>query len=77
MFENELIEEKVYVFSNFLIEELSGIYLSTAHVCRITFKELHIVNMVDNRKIPANHYNFLAHANILRQTNEQSNLFGT
>ncbi|RYQ95030.1 hypothetical protein Ahy_B08g090010 isoform A [Arachis hypogaea] len=31
MFENKLIEGKVYVFSNFLIEKSSGIYLSTAH----------------------------------------------
>ncbi|KAL4356467.1 hypothetical protein AHAS_Ahas09G0089600 [Arachis hypogaea] len=33
MFENELIEERVYVFSNFVIEELRGIYLPTAHMC--------------------------------------------
>ncbi|RYR01136.1 hypothetical protein Ahy_B06g079979 [Arachis hypogaea] len=40
MFENELIEEK----------ESSGIHLSTAHMCRITFKKQScIVNMVDNQ----------------------------
>ncbi|XP_072090407.1 uncharacterized protein [Arachis hypogaea] len=32
MFENDLIEGKVYVFSNFLIEKSSGIYLPTTHV---------------------------------------------
>ncbi|KAL4294478.1 hypothetical protein AHAS_Ahas18G0232100 [Arachis hypogaea] len=42
MFENKLIEGKVYVFSNFLIEKSSGIYLSTAHVCRITLRRSHI-----------------------------------
>ncbi|KAL4299296.1 hypothetical protein AHAS_Ahas17G0086700 [Arachis hypogaea] len=78
IFENDLIEGKVYVFSNFLIEKSSGIYLPTAHVYRITFKnESRIVNTVDDRKIPDNHFNFLDHANILRQTNEKSNLFGT
>ncbi|KAL4306471.1 hypothetical protein AHAS_Ahas16G0181600 [Arachis hypogaea] len=52
MFENELIEEKVYIFSNFLIEESSGIYLPTTHVCRINFRnESRIVNTVDDRKI--------------------------
>ncbi|KAL4286905.1 hypothetical protein AHAS_Ahas19G0132900 [Arachis hypogaea] len=78
MFENELINGRVYVFSNFVIEELSRIYLPTAHVCRITFKkESRIVNTVDDCKISANQFNFLAHADILKQTNEQFNLFGT
>ncbi|KAL4336862.1 hypothetical protein AHAS_Ahas12G0052600 [Arachis hypogaea] len=78
MFENELIERKVYVFSNFLIEKSSEIYLPTTHVCRITFKkESRIVSTVDDHKILVNHFNFLAHTNILRQTNGQSNLFGT
>ncbi|KAL4337958.1 hypothetical protein AHAS_Ahas12G0162200 [Arachis hypogaea] len=78
MFENELIEGKVYVFSNFLIEESSEIYLPTTHMCRITFKkESHIVNTIDDRNIPDNHFNFLDHADILRQTNEKANLFGT
>ncbi|RYQ85309.1 hypothetical protein Ahy_B10g104834 [Arachis hypogaea] len=76
MFENDLIEGKVYVFSNFLIEESSGIYLLTTHVCRITFKkESRIVNTIDDRNIPKNHFNFLDHTDILRQTNEKSNLF--
>ncbi|RYR14705.1 hypothetical protein Ahy_B04g071373 [Arachis hypogaea] len=49
MFENDLIEGKVYVFSNFLIEELSRIYLPTTHVCRITFKkELRVANTVND-----------------------------
>ncbi|KAL4336727.1 hypothetical protein AHAS_Ahas12G0039100 [Arachis hypogaea] len=39
MFENELIEGNVYVFSIFLIEESSRIYLPTAYVYRITFKK--------------------------------------
>ncbi|KAL4293987.1 hypothetical protein AHAS_Ahas18G0183000 [Arachis hypogaea] len=39
MFENELIKKKVYVFSNFAIEESSGIYHLTVNVCRITFKK--------------------------------------
>ncbi|KAL4371451.1 hypothetical protein AHAS_Ahas06G0167100 [Arachis hypogaea] len=77
MFENELIEGKVYVFLNFVIEKSSEIYIPTAHVCRIIFKESYIINTVDDHKIPDNHFNFLAHANILKQTNEQSNLFGT
>ncbi|RYQ85311.1 hypothetical protein Ahy_B10g104837 [Arachis hypogaea] len=76
MFENDLIEGKFYVFSNFLIEESSGIYLPTTHVCRITFnKESCIVNTIDDRNIPDNHFNFLDHADILRQTNEKANLF--
>ncbi|KAL4288218.1 hypothetical protein AHAS_Ahas19G0264200 [Arachis hypogaea] len=71
MFVNELIEEKFYVFSNFVIEESSRIYLSIGYVCKITFKnESHIVNIVDDRKISDNHFNFLAHADILKQTNE-------
>ncbi|KAL4337934.1 hypothetical protein AHAS_Ahas12G0159800 [Arachis hypogaea] len=71
MFENELIEGRVYVFSNFVIEVSSEIYLPTAHVCRITFKmESRIVNTVDDRKISNNHFNFLAHADILKQINE-------
>ncbi|KAL4396560.1 hypothetical protein AHAS_Ahas01G0104100 [Arachis hypogaea] len=50
MFENKLIEKKVYVFSNFLIGKSSGIYLPTVHVCRITFKnESCMVNTVDDR----------------------------
>ncbi|KAL4274752.1 hypothetical protein AHAS_Ahas20G0038600 [Arachis hypogaea] len=78
MFENDLIEGKVYIFSNFLIEESRRIYLSTAHVCRISFKkESRIVNTVDGRKISDNYFNFLNHADILRQTNEKSNSFGT
>ncbi|KAL4374117.1 hypothetical protein AHAS_Ahas05G0149700 [Arachis hypogaea] len=49
MFENELIERRVYVFSNFMIEASGAIYLPTAHVCRITFKkESRIVNTVDD-----------------------------
>ncbi|XP_020970095.1 uncharacterized protein LOC107620097 [Arachis ipaensis] len=76
MFENDMIEEKVYVFSNFLIEESSGIYLPTTHVYRITFKkESRIVNTINDRNIPDNHFNFLNHADILRQTNEKANLF--
>ncbi|KAL4299359.1 hypothetical protein AHAS_Ahas17G0093000 [Arachis hypogaea] len=76
MFENKLIEEMVYVFSNFVIEESSGIYLSTTHVCRITFKK-ELCNTVDDPKISDNHFNFFAHADILKQINEQSNLFST
>ncbi|KAL4293476.1 hypothetical protein AHAS_Ahas18G0131900 [Arachis hypogaea] len=78
MFENELIEGRVYVFSNFVIEKSNRIYLPTVYVCRITFKkESRIVNMVDDRKVSYNHFNFFTHSNILKQTNEPSNLFGT
>ncbi|KAL4277019.1 hypothetical protein AHAS_Ahas20G0265300 [Arachis hypogaea] len=50
MFENDLIEGKVYVFSNFLIEESSGIYLLTTHVCRITFKkESHVIGLLTGK----------------------------
>ncbi|KAL4289407.1 hypothetical protein AHAS_Ahas19G0383100 [Arachis hypogaea] len=77
MFENELIERKVYVFLNFVIKESSGIYLLTTHVCRITFKkESRIINTVDDHKILYNHFNFLAHVAILKQINERFHLFG-
>ncbi|KAL4397069.1 hypothetical protein AHAS_Ahas01G0155000 [Arachis hypogaea] len=51
MFENELIEGRVYIFSNFLIEESSKICLPTTHVCRETFKESRMKNTVDDHKI--------------------------
>ncbi|KAL4288056.1 hypothetical protein AHAS_Ahas19G0248000 [Arachis hypogaea] len=51
MFENDLIEGKVYVFSNFLIEESSGIYLPTTHVCRIIFKkESHVIGLLTEKR---------------------------
>ena len=66
IFENELVERKVYVFSNFEIEKSSGIYLLTVHTCKISFKiESGIVHLVDDRKILDNHFNLLAHADIL------------
>ncbi|KAL4344837.1 hypothetical protein AHAS_Ahas11G0218300 [Arachis hypogaea] len=71
IFENELVERKVYIFSNFEIEKSSGIYLLTVHTCKISFKnESRIVHTVDDRKIPDNHFNLLAHTDILKQTNE-------
>ncbi|KAL4374060.1 hypothetical protein AHAS_Ahas05G0144000 [Arachis hypogaea] len=77
MFENKLIEGKVYVLSNFAIEESSEIYFPTTHVSRITFKkESRIVNTVDDHKILYNHFKFLAHAAILKQINERFHLFG-
>ncbi|KAL4299756.1 hypothetical protein AHAS_Ahas17G0132700 [Arachis hypogaea] len=61
IFENELVERKVYVFSNFEIEESSGIYLSTAHTCKISFKkETCIVHTIYDHKIPYNYFSFLA-----------------
>ncbi|KAL4276016.1 hypothetical protein AHAS_Ahas20G0165000 [Arachis hypogaea] len=50
MFEHDLIEGKVYVFSNFLIEESSGFYLPTTHVCRITFKkESYVIGLLTRK----------------------------
>ncbi|KAL4294494.1 hypothetical protein AHAS_Ahas18G0233700 [Arachis hypogaea] len=60
MFENELIKRRVYIFSNFVIEESSVIYLLTIHVYKITFKnESRIINIVNDRKISDNNFNFL------------------
>ncbi|KAL4293133.1 hypothetical protein AHAS_Ahas18G0097600 [Arachis hypogaea] len=52
MFKNDLIEGKVYIFSDFLIEESSAIYLPTAHVCRITFKkESHVIRLLTRKEL--------------------------
>ncbi|KAL4393953.1 hypothetical protein AHAS_Ahas02G0103500 [Arachis hypogaea] len=67
MFENELIEGMVYVFSNIVNEESREIYLPTAYVYRTIFKEeSHIINTIDDCKIFDNHFNFFAHAYILK-----------
>ncbi|KAL4337124.1 hypothetical protein AHAS_Ahas12G0078800 [Arachis hypogaea] len=67
MFENEPIKGMVYVFSNIVNEESREIYLPTTHVCRTIFKqESRIVNTVDDCKISDNHFNFFAHADILK-----------
>ncbi|RYR20234.1 hypothetical protein Ahy_B03g065328 [Arachis hypogaea] len=39
MFENKLEEGKVYVFSNFAIEESTGIYLLNEYIYKISFKK--------------------------------------
>ncbi|KAL4307181.1 hypothetical protein AHAS_Ahas16G0252600 [Arachis hypogaea] len=53
MFENELVERKVYFFSNYEIGESSRIYLPTAHTCKISFKnESYIIHTANDRKIP-------------------------
>ncbi|XLR15853.1 hypothetical protein HN51_036834 [Arachis hypogaea] len=74
LFEDELVEGKIYTICNFSVAVNDKKYKATNHASRIYFKRDTQLRLVDDPSFPENVFRFVPNEVILNHTNTQSHL---